>query len=396
MHWVFQYRPDEYDLAESTRETLADWWVMNRGQSHVSVGDRIYFFRSGRFAAVTAVGQITRATYERQTHRGNAAVDIVVQSFVIPEMTRSEISSDPVVSSVYVLSNGMQGTNFPISSVQAQSLDALLATRLHDAVPGGCPATVRVLKRSQTALNGTLEAIKPFQGRVVAVQVQFYRDAGQERAYSDQRLDDGDIMLVGRGKRSQGDQQLSHGNAALEAARKNPVRAPFPVYEKLAPDSYAYLGEYAPIDMTYDELDDAAPGYKVYRFRLTPSVAADVTDVTAVSGQNVRVDFDADAAAEIPPARRQYVQAIIVRNRARVGQVKEEAGYRCQRCSGTTAWRTAQGVPYVEVHHIIALGKDGFDNVKNMIALCSDCHRYLHLGRDNDAAIAALRADRGL
>jgi predicted HNH restriction endonuclease len=48
------------------------------------------------------------------------------------------------------------------------------------------------------------------------------------------------------------------------------------------------------------------------------------------------------------------------------------------------------------VHHIIALGEDGFDNVKNMIALCADCHRYLHLGRDCAADIASLRAARGL
>ena len=61
-----------------------------------------------------------------------------------------------------------------------------------------------------------------------------------------------------------------------------------------------------------------------------------------------------------------------------------------------TAWQTDQDVPYVEVHHIIALGEDGFDNPKNMIALCSDCHRYLHLGRDRVADIMALRAERGL
>ena len=393
MHWVFQYRPDEYDLAESTRETLTDWWLMSRGRSDVSVGDRVYFFRSGRFAAVTAVGEITRATYERKTHRGDAAVDVVVRSFVDPEMTRSEMSSDPVLSSVYVLAKGMQGTNFRISSEQAQSLDALIVSRLHDAVPGGSPATVPILKRSQTALDGTLEAIKTFQGVVVAVQVQFYRDAGQERAYSDQRLDDGDIMLIGRGKRAQGNQRLSHGNAALVAALNKEVRSAFPVYEKLAPDSYVYLGEYAPIDVTYDELDPGGPGYEVYRFRLTPSVA---TDVMAISGQNVRVDFAADVCDEVPPERRQSVRMIIVRNRARVRQVKEEAGYRCQRCYTATAWTTEQNVPYVEVHHIIALGKDGFDNPKNMIALCSDCHRYLHLGRDRAAGISALRAERGL
>lgn len=393
MQWVFQYRPEEYDLAESTREKLTDWWVMSSGQSRVSKGDGIYFLRSGRFAAITAVGEITRATYERHTHRGDAAVDVAVRSFVAPELTRAEILGDPVLSSVYVLAKGMQGTNFPISSQQANSLDSLLAERLRHAEPGGAPERIHILKRSQTALVGTLEAIKTAHGAIIAVQVQFYRDPGQERAYADQRLDDGDLIMIGRGKRSQGDQRLSHGNAALVSALETADRVAFPVYEKVAPRSYAYLGEYVPIAMTYHELDDSVPGYKVYRFRLTPSQP---TNAAAASEQNVRVDFEADASDELPPQRRQYVRAIIARNRMLVGQVKREAGYRCERCSAATSWRTSQGVPYVEVHHIIALGEDGFDSLKNMVALCSDCHRYLHLGQGRAADVAVLRAKRGL
>ena len=36
------------------------------------------------------------------------------------------------------------------------------------------------------------------------------------------------------------------------------------------------------------------------------------------------------------------------------------------------------GVPYCETHHLIPLGLDGFDEARNLIVLCADCHRYLH------------------
>jgi hypothetical protein len=389
-NWIFQYRPAEYDLAAKTQTTLHDWWSVTAYGQHISVGDRVYLLRSGALASITAVAKITRATYTLETHRGNKAVDLVFEFFVDPVLRRTEIASDVIASSVYVLAHGMTGTNFSISNEQAERIDALLSERLSTASLGGAPE-LHVLKRSETALYGSREAIKTQNARVVALQVQFTPDPGQEAQYVDRRLENGSILLIGRGKRENGDQQNTHGNLALSFAIGSEVA--FPVYEKLGPDAYLLLGMYRATDKTYAELDDRAPGYKVYRFYLQPW-AGSLSKTPAE--QDVAVDFTADAAQDIAPARVERVKKVIARNRLLADAVKRAANFSCERCTSTTQWQTNEDVPYVEVHHIIALGDDGFDNLRNMIALCSDCHRYLHLARDRDAASAELRLKRGL
>lgn len=393
MDWIFQYRPNQYDLPAKVRHRLTDWWPIKRLAREISVGDRVFFLRAGDAAAVTAVGEITAAPYARVTNRGNTVADFVMRSFVIPELSRFEMAQDPVVSTQYVLSNGMQGTNFRLTAEHAAALQTLLAGRLHAAKAGMLSDSVRPLKRSETALGAGQDSIKVSHGRVVAVQVQFTSDPGQERAYSDERLENGEIDLIGRGKRQQGDQKPTHGNVALLSAIQAQDRWPFSVYERTRRGSYVYLGEFEAVGSTHEELDPNFPGYRVYRFRLAPSSSS--TQPVATE-QNTTVDFAHDVADDLPPDKKHFVRAIIARNRARADEVKEKAGYRCERCSSTTSWRTKKDVPYVEVHHIIPLGDDGFDNTRNMIALCSDCHRYLHVGRDHAVATSLLRSERGI
>jgi predicted restriction endonuclease len=147
--------------------------------------------------------------------------------------------------------------------------------------------------------------------------------------------------------------------------------------------------------MRYAELNANAPGYSVYRFLLSPAAPPPVRLQTPE--QNVAIDFENDVSdAALPPDRVQRVREVIARNRSRVTQVKRRAGFRCARCGETASWETTQRVPYIEVHHIVALGEAGFDNVRNMIALCADCHRYLHLGYGREGEILRLRRSRGL
>jgi hypothetical protein len=242
--WIFQYRPKEYDLAEGTRDAITDWWAMNQGRAKVAIGDRVYFLRSGPAAAITAVGEITRTVYERQTGRGDTAVDVKFRWFVSPELSRRAMSSDASLRAVHVLTKGRQGTNFGISVEQCAALDSLLSERLSEAAPGRAPKSPALLSRKDTALDRSLEAIKTDGGRVTAVQVQFYRQTEDDPDYLDSRLKDGTIELIGRGKRSGGDQQRTHGNRALALAVEDRDQTAFPVYEKVAPRTYRYLGDY--------------------------------------------------------------------------------------------------------------------------------------------------------
>jgi hypothetical protein len=47
---------------------------------------------------------------------------------------------------------------------------------------------------------------------------------------------------------------------------------------------------------------------------------------------------------------------------------------------GTTLFLRDDGLPFLEVHHIIPLAEDGDDTLANAAALCPMCHRELHFG----------------
>ena len=60
--------------------------------------------------------------------------------------------------------------------------------------------------------------------------------------------------------------------------------------------------------------------------------------------------------------------------------VLKRAAGRCEHC-GVQGFEMRDGKYYVEAHHIISLGDQGPDLVRNVIALCAHHHREAHYGR---------------
>jgi predicted HNH restriction endonuclease len=51
----------------------------------------------------------------------------------------------------------------------------------------------------------------------------------------------------------------------------------------------------------------------------------------------------------------------------------------CQLCESDAPFLDNQGNPFLEVHHIKYLSKGGSDTIENVVALCPNCHRKVHL-----------------
>ena len=51
----------------------------------------------------------------------------------------------------------------------------------------------------------------------------------------------------------------------------------------------------------------------------------------------------------------------------------------CQLCNTTAPFKNKDGYPYLEVHHIQWLSKEGDDSIDNVVALCANCHRKMHI-----------------
>jgi 5-methylcytosine-specific restriction protein A len=66
-----------------------------------------------------------------------------------------------------------------------------------------------------------------------------------------------------------------------------------------------------------------------------------------------------------------------------VAEVLARANGKCEGCGAIAPFTgKAKGEPYLEVHHIVPLAENGDDTVENAVALCPNCHRHRHFGRE--------------
>ncbi|MGG0577518.1 HNH endonuclease signature motif containing protein [Priestia aryabhattai] len=56
----------------------------------------------------------------------------------------------------------------------------------------------------------------------------------------------------------------------------------------------------------------------------------------------------------------------------------------CQLCEEEAPFSDKQGNPFLEVHHIKYLSKGGKDEIGNVVALCPNCHRRIHILEDTE------------
>jgi 5-methylcytosine-specific restriction enzyme A len=56
----------------------------------------------------------------------------------------------------------------------------------------------------------------------------------------------------------------------------------------------------------------------------------------------------------------------------------------CERCNKLAPFINTLDIPYLEVHHIFRLADDGPDAAENVAAICPNCHREAHYGKEKD------------
>lgn len=56
----------------------------------------------------------------------------------------------------------------------------------------------------------------------------------------------------------------------------------------------------------------------------------------------------------------------------------------CEGCDSPAPFIGNDGLPYLEVHHVMPLASHGSDTPANAVALCPNCHRRCHYANDSD------------
>jgi 5-methylcytosine-specific restriction protein A len=73
-----------------------------------------------------------------------------------------------------------------------------------------------------------------------------------------------------------------------------------------------------------------------------------------------------------------------VRNPAVKAWVLQAAAGRCEGCMQAAPFLGVDGLPYLEVHHVMPLSNHGSDRITNAAALCPNCHARCHRSLDRD------------
>jgi len=67
------------------------------------------------------------------------------------------------------------------------------------------------------------------------------------------------------------------------------------------------------------------------------------------------------------------------RNKYVAAYAKKRARGKCQLCQNPAPFKNRRSIPYLEVHHIEWLSRNGSDTIENTVALCPNCHRKMHI-----------------
>lgn len=73
-----------------------------------------------------------------------------------------------------------------------------------------------------------------------------------------------------------------------------------------------------------------------------------------------------------------------VRDPAVKAWVLQAAKGHCEGCAAPAPFKGIDGMPFLEVHHVMPLSSHGSDTTANAVALCPNCHRRCHYSADRD------------
>jgi 5-methylcytosine-specific restriction endonuclease McrA len=129
-------------------------------------------------------------------------------------------------------------------------------------------------------------------------------------------------------------------------------------------------------------------------FIATADPARLARDVTALRQQTLATR----PLGSFQPAMVSTIATSYVRDPAVKAWVLQVSNGRCESCYAPAPFMGGDGLPYLEVHHVMPLSSHGSDTTANAAALCPNCHRRCHSSIDRDefklALYQKLPADR--
>lgn len=207
-------------------------------------------------------------------------------------------------------------------------------------------------------------------------------EAGSAYGYCDRRRADGVFEYFGEGQ--VGDMTLTAGNKWINAHAEN--GRDLLLFSK-AKDGLRFQGQYVCEGFHIERAPDTGGNERnAIVFELRPIealiLAEDPTAAAVSDGGLAVLRQRAMEAAKVVPAKTVTISTVFERDRIIRSYVLKRSKGNCEDCGHAAPFLTANGAPFLEVHHIRRLTDGGPDDPRFMIALCPNCHRRAHHGID--------------
>jgi len=217
-------------------------------------------------------------------------------------------------------------------------------------------------------------------------------ERGRDFGYVDEFLEDGTFQYSGQG--ATGNMDWRFENEAIRDHKE--LGKEIHVFEKTE-ESYLvkYRGEYEYDDHDWVQLEDKNGDFRdAILFDLVP-IGGRTISVTGDFETKPLEELYADACRAAPESTTSATSngghtpssssgSGSQKNRSEVVRefARRAANGECRGCEQKAPFKTEEDRPFLEVHHLELLGDEGADHPDNVIALCPNCHRRAHHGKN--------------
>jgi len=211
----------------------------------------------------------------------------------------------------------------------------------------------------------------------------------------DDRWDGSVLHYTGMGQR--GDQKLNfRGNSHL--AKSNDSNISVVLFEVFRQRKYTFQGEVKLISKPYQESQIDSTGEKrlVWMFPIAlhdrSQPFSDLDDLYSLAKEKEKKAqkmslpdlLDIIDTFQKKPSKRSTTVDQYDRNEYVKEYALRRAKGNCQLCGNKAPFTNKNGRPFLEVHHIEYLRNGGKDSVSNVVALCPNCHRKVHIQENSE------------
>lgn len=225
----------------------------------------------------------------------------------------------------------------------------------------------------------------------IAAVFLFTGESGAVHGYEDRYLEDGTFLYTGEGQ--VGDMEMNKGNLAIRDHVADGKR--LLLFRDVGGGEVTYEGDAVYLGHHVEKRPDRKGNWRnAYVFELAVEDPAHRARTEGVA-----------PAAEVPPSKlwrmgmgelrdqaltssskkvtsKERRSVVRLRSEAIKVYVRRRAGGTCEGCGEPAPFEDKQGRPYLEPHHVTRVADGGPDHPGHVIALCPNCHRRVHSGKD--------------